>query len=123
MNYKIPYKTVLLYLLFFTFQWGGQLAAAAAAGEGESSFLFLIPLYLCFVSRGFIWLFILRDMKLGLAYSLSSLGYLVIPLLSLIVLGEPFKGNFIPGGLLILGGISLYGVGEQRLVYSKRSES
>lgn len=98
------------------------MAAAAAAGEGLSSFLFLIPLYFCFISRGFLWLFILRDMKLGLAYSLSSLGYLVIPVLSLFVLGEPFKGSFIPGGILILAGITLYGVAEQSLATSKRRE-
>ncbi len=77
--------------------------------------IFLPLLYGCFILRGFIWLFILRDMELGLAYSLSSLGYLIIPLLSLIVLGEPFRENFVPGGLLILAGITLYGRAEQRL--------
>ena len=115
-------RTGLLFFLFFLFQWGGQLSAAAASGAGGKAAFFLIPLYLCFLFRGFIWLFILRDMKLGLAYSLSSLGYLVIPFLSRILLGEPFRGSFIPGGLLILAGITLYGRAEQKLAEQKRAD-
>ena len=116
---KLPYRISLFFLLFFLFQWGGQFAALMAS-RGEKKLIFLLLLYTLFILRGFIWLFILRDMKLGLAYSLSSLGYLIIPLLSLVILGEPFKENYIPGGLLILAGISLYGRAEQRLSVSQR---
>ena len=58
-------------------------------------------------------MFILRDMKLVTAYSLSSLGYLVIPVLSFLLLGEPLQMKHGYGGVLILAGITLFGLGEQ----------
>ena len=107
-------KKIFLFLFFFAFQWGGQLSAAGASRSGDSFSFYLILLYLCFLIRGGIWLFILKDMRLVAAYSLSSLGYLVIPFLSFILLGEPLQMKHGYGGVLILAGITLFGLGEER---------
>ncbi len=115
MYLKLPVKSVFLFLLFFLFQWGGQFTAAAAAGaDGDRKLLFTALLYICFLTRGGIWLFVLRDIPLTWAFSLASLGYLVIPVLSYFILEEPFRPGYLPGGLLILGGVSLYGLARQR---------
>jgi len=114
MTGRLPLKKTVLFLLFFLFQWGGQLSAAAASRSGEPWSLYLIPVYICIFSRGAVWLVVLRDMKLGTAYSLSSLGYLVIPVLSYIVLKEPLVQTRTLGGLMILAGITLFGLGEQK---------
>ena len=115
MYLKLPVKTVLIFLLYFLFQWGGQFAAAVAAvSEGDRKLLFTVLLYFCFMIRGGLWLFILRDIPLTWAFSLASLGYIVIPVLSYSILKEPIRSGYFPGGILILGGIGLYGFAQKR---------
>ncbi len=108
------YRKVLLFILFFLFQWSGQFFAAAASRSNSPFSLYLIPMYCCLFIRGGIWLYLLNEMRLGLAYSLSSIGYLVIPLLSYLILGERIQIKHLSGGALILAGITLYGIAEQR---------
>ncbi len=113
---KNPVAIPLFFLLFFLFQWGGQFAAAAAARSDQPAKLFYTGiLYACFLLRGGLWLFIIKDMPLSYAYALSSLGYLIIPVLSRYFLQNPFKAGYVPGGLLILAGITLFGYGEQKV--------
>jgi hypothetical protein len=103
-----------LFLLFFLLQWGGQLAAAGASQAGKEVGLYLILLYSCFMLRGLIWIVILRAMTLSWAYTLSSLSYLIIPILSFLVFHESLWPRYLWAGLFILAGISLFGMGEQK---------
>ncbi|QEN06895.1 hypothetical protein EXM22_02380 [Oceanispirochaeta crateris] len=105
-------KIMTLFALFFCFQWFAQLAVKKLSG-GESPFYLLI-VYGGFFLRSLIWVELLRDLKLITAYSISSLSYLIIPLLSWFVLGETYDLNFFIGGVLILTGISLFSVGDQK---------
>ena len=118
MKYGESLRMISLFCLFFLLQWVGQLAAARAAIDasvnGGGRALFLTLLYACFLTRGMIWILILRKMKLSLAYTLSSLSYLIIPLLSHLIFQEVLKIRYIPAGLLILSGITLFGLGEQK---------
>jgi len=49
-----------------------------------------------------------KEINLSLGYILESLGYIIIPLLSYIVLKEKLKKNHILGILLIIIGISIF---------------
>lgn len=103
---------IALFLLFFLLQWGGQLAAGYRSEGG--GILFLLLVYACFLMRGVLWLLILKTMRLTHCYALSSLSYLILPLLSHLLLNDPIRTRYLPAGLLIVAGVTLYGVGEQR---------
>ncbi len=105
-------KNTLLFILFFLFQWFAQYAAARLSDGGSK--LFHILMYGGFFLRALVWIEILRDMKLISAFSISSLSYLIIPLLSWRFTGEEYKSSYLLGGLLILAGILIFSVGEQR---------
>ena len=53
----------------------------------------------------FIWMVILSQLELSLAVPLTSLNYLILPLLALIFLGEKISGLRWLGVLLIIGGV------------------
>ncbi|MBF9014249.1 MULTISPECIES: hypothetical protein [unclassified Oceanispirochaeta] len=112
MKRNITFKIIFLFILYFAFQWSGQYAAGKLAEEGSR--LFLLLMYGGFFLRAFVWIEILRDMKLISAYSMSSLSYLIIPLLSRWFMGESYKSTYFMGGVLILAGIIIFSVGEQK---------
>lgn len=112
MKRNLSIKIILLFILYFAFQWSGQYAAGKLAEEGSS--LFYILMYGSFFLRAFIWIEILRDMKLISAYSISSLSYLIIPILSWWFMGESYRNTYFIGGVLILVGIFIFSVGEQK---------
>ncbi|MDC7233469.1 MAG: hypothetical protein PQJ58_09560 [Spirochaetales bacterium] len=114
-------KIIALFFLFFTFQWSAQYGAARMAGSGH--FIWLILMYGGFFLRAFVWVEILRDLKLISAYSLSSLSYLIIPFFSRIFMGEEYKSSYLTGGLLILAGITVFSVGEQKQEQIQMQES
>lgn len=53
------------------------------------------------------WILALRDLPLGRAYMLMSIGFVLIPVLSFIFFGEPLSRRFLMGSLMIAGGIAL----------------
>ena len=108
-----PVKIIFLFFLFFAFQWAAQYGSGRLAAGGPVYFTLLI--YGGFFLRSLIWMEILRDMRLISAYSISSLSYLLVPLMSWLVLGESYKTSYAVGGILILAGISIFSVGEQQL--------
>ncbi len=105
-------KITILFALFFLFQWSAQYAASSLSGGGSR--LYLVLMYGGFFMRALVWIEILRDMKLISAYSISSLSYLIIPFLSWKLTGEEYKSSYLLGGVLILAGILIFSVGEQR---------
>ncbi|MGL1891551.1 MAG: EamA family transporter [Spirochaetaceae bacterium] len=112
MSKKIP----LLFTLYFLFLWGGQLSSGKASLEPNIVNLYLIPLYICFFSRAIIWFIILKKMDLIKAYTISSINYLIMPLLSFLVFGELFKPKHFIGGSIIIIGIWIYKMGEKKTV-------
>lgn len=106
-------KITLLFILFFTFQWMAQFAAGKMALSGHKAYFILM--YFGFFSRAMVWVEILRDMRLISAYSISSLSYLLVPLLSWLLLAEPYKLSHLLGGGLILAGIIVFSLGEQKM--------
>ncbi len=115
-----PIKIILLFFLFFTFQWAAQYGAGRMAAGGSALYTLLI--YGGFFLRSLIWMEILRDMRLISAYSISSLSYLLVPLMSWFVLGEPYKSSYAMGGILILAGVMVFSIGEQQLQQLSRMQ-
>lgn len=112
----MPIKNSLLFLLYFLFLWGGQLSSARSALEPVVVNIYLIPLYFCFFSRAVIWFFILKKMDLIKAYTISSINYLFIPILSFFAFGELLNPKHFIGGLFIITGIIFFRVGEKKQV-------
>lgn len=112
MNRTATVKIIVLFFLFFSFQWSSQYAAARLAEGGNP--LFYLLLYGGFCLRALVWVEILREKTLISAYSITSLSYLLLPVLSMILLGEAYRKNQLMGGIMIFCGIILFATGEQR---------
>jgi len=54
-----------------------------------------------------LWLLLLRDTPLTLAYPVVALAYIVVPPLAYWVLGEPLRWQTLAGGLLIVVGVAV----------------
>lgn len=52
-----------------------------------------------------LWIWILRDAPLSIAYPITALAFIIVPLLSIAIFKEPFHSKFIYGGLLIVIGV------------------
>lgn len=52
-----------------------------------------------------LWIWVLREVPLNLAYPLMALAFLFVPLLSMYLLGETFSRTSLFGGILIVSGV------------------
>ncbi|RKX88102.1 MAG: hypothetical protein DRP58_01255 [Spirochaetes bacterium] len=69
--------------------------------------------YICLISRGFVWIFIIRKMRLVYAYPLMSINYILVLFVSRIFFNERIiSSNLIGAGLISLG-VVLIGFGEK----------
>ncbi len=85
---------------------GSQIAHLALA--------FAIGTYVFFLLRGLLWVFLLRKLKLVLAYPLMSLGYILVLAASFFLFHETLTLSKLGGALLIMSGVSLVSFGEVR---------
>lgn len=51
------------------------------------------------------WIFVLRSVPLGVAYSFTALGFLFVPILSMLLFGEALSLRYFLGALLIMIGL------------------
>jgi len=107
-------RNFILFSLYFLLLWTGQLSSARAALAGGFLTPWTAVMYLCVFSRGYIWLLVLKEMDLIKAYALSSINFLIIPLLSRFFLREELDLKYLTGALLIIPGILLFASGEKR---------
>jgi undecaprenyl phosphate-alpha-L-ara4N flippase subunit ArnE len=52
-----------------------------------------------------LWIWVLREAPLSIAYPITALAFVIVPLLSVAVFKEPFHVKYIYGGLLIVMGV------------------
>lgn len=109
------FKSVL-FLFYFFLIVGGQVSASLAANQSGILNLYTMILYFFFISRGIIWLFILREIPLSHAYTLTSLNYIIIPLVATFLLKENYSWKYAGGSALIITGIMLYTSGSKMSV-------
>ncbi len=74
--------------------------------------VFIISGYFLLVCRGLIWIFILREIKLSVAYPFISITYILILAISHCLFDEPITPQKIIGALFLIGGIFCIGLGE-----------
>lgn len=94
-------------------KWQVDLAGGAPV-DAPSKLAFLIRLLvnpwvisglLAAFAASLCWMLALSRMPLSSAYPLTSVGFLLILLFSVVVLGEPFGFSKLLGTLMIIGGI------------------
>ncbi len=74
--------------------------------------IFLICGYCLLVLRGLVWVVILRNIKLSVAYPAISITYVLILAISYYFFHEPVAAQKIVGALFIVAGVFCIGVGE-----------
>lgn len=60
---------------------------------------------LCFAASMVIWVFVLRELELSVAYPMVSLGYIITMALAFLFLNEPLRLTKILGAALIVVGV------------------
>lgn len=115
MRQKVLHKQLLVPLLF-TLIFGilliGQYASKSGAllldqGDQWLAFLYIGIGYCCLVSRGFIWIVLLKYVNLSVAYPIQSFSFVLIMFLGVYAFNEHLTGTKIVGICCILLGILL----------------
>ncbi|MGO4222705.1 EamA family transporter [Lysobacter sp. TAF61] len=84
--------------------------AAASIDFGNIRSYFSLPLLVALALYGIAtiaWLAVLARVPLSVAFPFYGLGFLLVPLLSVLVLGERLRYSSLLGGLIILIGIAI----------------
>ena len=115
----LPWPVIFIPLIIML---AGQIFAKLSGnliGTGGSILnIYSLISYFCLISRGFLWIFIVRRMRLVFAYPVMSLNYILVLLVSYFVFHEEIvSANLIGAGLISLG-VVLIGYGER---YNRRA--
>jgi multidrug transporter EmrE-like cation transporter len=116
-------RTLLLILGAVASSAAGQIllkvGARHLAGSGQFAFLLaaareprILAGLTAWVASTICWLYALRAAPLARAYGRSSLTYLLVPLASACLLGEPLRRPHLLGMALIVAGVACLLVGE-----------
>ena len=136
---KRPYKkntVAILLLLSYLCLTAGQVSAKLAGmvlsskqvisgiPSPQLALAFAFGTYFFFLLRGLLWVFLLRKLKLVLAYPLMSIGYILVLAVSFLFFKEPLTVGKMAGALLLMSGVSLvsYGEVQQKKAAEKSSE-
>lgn len=57
-----------------------------------------------------LWIFILQQVPLSLAYPFAALGFVIVPAAGFLIFKEPVNLAYILGALMIIGGLSVIAV-------------
>jgi undecaprenyl phosphate-alpha-L-ara4N flippase subunit ArnE len=110
MNRTHSNKTILLLFIPVLIMAAGQVSAKtgsmilASSGSFHLN-IYLVMSYLFLILRGFIWIFIIRQVDLSTAYPVMSINYVIILIISAIFFDENLTPFNISGSILITSGI------------------
>ncbi len=109
----------LLLLFSYLFLVGGQICAKMAGRNLDTPdrmvLVFIFGTYAFFMLRGLLWIFLLRRLKLVVAYPLMSIGYILVLGVSFVLFREEPTPAKIIGAMLLITGVVLISAGENRL--------
>lgn len=111
MNKFLINKPIILMILFLILQLGGQTAAGFSGREVGFFNLYTLLSYSALVLRAIIWMLILKNMPLTVAYPFTGMVYLLILPLSIFIFGENPHWSSFAGAALIFCGIVLTAFG------------
>ncbi|KRW60859.1 EamA family transporter [Pseudomonas sp. TTU2014-080ASC] len=92
------------------FKLGAQRLQGENLGQLIGSFLFnpyLMGAIFLYATTVLVWIYVLRVLPLSIAYPLTALSYIIVPILSLFILGEKVSTNTIIGSTLIIAGVMI----------------
>ena len=107
----IPLSIMLLGQIF------AKLSGNYIGSGGSILNIYSLISYICLISRGFLWIFIIRRMRLVFAYPVMSISYILVLLVSYFIFKEEILGTNLIGAGLISLGVILIGIGEK---YNRR---
>ncbi len=103
----IPLSIMLLGQIF------AKLSGNYIASGGSILNTYSLISYICLISRGFLWIFIIRRMRLVFAYPVMSINYILVLLVSYFIFKEEIVSTNLIGAGLISLGVILIGIGEK----------
>ena len=107
------YFFILIPIIFIT---AGQTFSKYGAQEiGKTNNIiniYIILGYTMLILRGFVWVFILKKVKLSFAYPLMSVTYIIILAISYLLFNEEITFYNLLGCCLIIGGVTFVSFGE-----------
>ncbi len=107
---------LLFSYLFLTLgQVSAKLGSRAFDSSGKTTYIFVVGTYFFFMMRGLLWVFLLRRLKLVLAYPLMSVGYILVLFVSFQFFGESLTPGKILGALLLILGVTAISYGEMKI--------
>ncbi|GJM34822.1 MAG: hypothetical protein DHS20C18_38230 [Saprospiraceae bacterium] len=106
-----PLTVPLLFVVIFAILLLGQYASKTGAlllneDNQSTAFLFIAIGYSCLVTRGLIWIILLKYVRLSVAYPIQALSFVLIALLGVFVFQEILTTGKILGIVLILTGVT-----------------
>lgn len=72
--------------------------------DRPTAFLFLLAIA-AYGASTFGWVLVLRQVPLSTAYLFMSASFILVPMMSFFILGEPISARVVVGGMLIVAGI------------------
>ena len=112
-GHELDFTTVAMIVATITLLGFGQVLFKYASATLQFGYLhsyFSVPLICALVIYAvatLAWLAVLARVPLSVAFPFYGLGFLLVPLLSVIILGEHFRWSTLVGGLIILIGITI----------------
>lgn len=67
--------------------------------------LYLLAGLTIYMGATVLWIWMLREVPLNLAYPVMALAFLFVPLLGALILGEPLQRATLTGGVMIILGV------------------
>jgi multidrug transporter EmrE-like cation transporter len=92
-----------------------KLASRTINSPERSTLVFIAGTYFFFLLRGILWVFLLRKIKLVLAYPLMSVGYILVLFVSFLFFDESLTPGKIIGAILLMAGVSAVSYGEVKI--------
>lgn len=87
------------------FKKGAQSLGADAGVIGLLISPWIVVALIIYGAATLLWIHVLRETALSVAYPLFALTFIIVPLLSSIFLNEPLQSKTIVGGVLVVAGV------------------
>ena len=111
----LPWPVLLLPLgIMLIGQIFAKLSGNIIESGGSILNIYSLFSYICLLSRGFLWIFIIRRMRLVFAYPVMSLNYILVLLVSHIFFHEEVVSTNLLGAGFITAGVIFIGFGEKQ---------
>lgn len=89
------------------FKLGAITATQQNANIGAFVNIYIVIALIIYAISTIIWIYLLRNIPLSIAYPFMSLSFILVPLASYYIFGDPLNLKMMLGGILIIIGVSM----------------